>query len=75
MVFNNIFQNNEGNIGKIELGVMTITQEILFICFQIPFGIGIAGNIYIGQLLGSNSPEKAKNATKVVFFISGKRRL
>lgn len=72
---------------------MTITQEILFICFQvrrdlklryefidlsihfklnkIPFGIGVAGNIYIGQLLGANLPEKAKNATKVTFFISG----
>jgi Na+-driven multidrug efflux pump len=32
---------------------------------------GVAGNIYIGQLLGSNSSEKAKNATKVVFLISG----
>lgn len=26
---------NIGNVGKIELGVMTITQEILFICFQV----------------------------------------
>lgn len=60
-----------GNLGKIELGVMAISQEVLFVCFQINYGIGVAGNIYIGQLLGSNKPEKAKNAAKVVFFISG----
>ena len=51
---------------------MSISQEILFICFQVNYGIGVAGNIYIGQLLGANLPDRAKSATKVVFFISGK---
>ena len=60
-----------GHLGKIELGVMSVSQEILFICFQFNYGIGIAGNIHIGQLLGANQPVKAKNFTKAVFFLNG----
>ncbi len=70
---------------------MAVSQEILFICFQISYGIGsilkfnilrnvrnekhfligVAGNIYVGQLLGANKPEKAMNVTKLEFLLSG----
>jgi Na+-driven multidrug efflux pump len=59
-------------LGKIELGVMSISQEILFIMFQFSNGIGIAGNIHIGQHLGANQPEKAMNITKATFFLNGR---
>ena len=51
---------------------MSICQQVLYICFQFPYSIATAGNIHVGQLLGSNSPHKAKNAAKVLVVISGK---
>ena len=61
----------KGNLGKIELGCMAISQEILFIVFQFSYGIGIAGNIHIGQHLGANQPERAKNLAKAAFLLNG----
>lgn len=48
-------------------------QLILFLSliFKIPFGIGAAGNIHIGQLLGSNKPKEAQNAYRVVLTMTG----
>jgi len=40
--------------------------------FQFSNGIGIAGNIHIGQHLGANQPEKAMNITKATFFLNGR---
>ena len=34
-------------------------------------GLTLAGNIYVGQLLGGNQPYKAENATRVLFSMAG----
>jgi Na+-driven multidrug efflux pump len=41
------------------------------VAFKVPFGIGAAGNIHIGQLLGMNKPKEAQNAYRVVLTMTG----
>ena len=38
---------------------------------MVPYGIGTAGCIRIGQFLGSNSSEEAKNSSKITILICG----
>ncbi|CAF1101169.1 unnamed protein product [Brachionus calyciflorus] len=54
---------------KIELAVLAIAQQNLFTFFQFPNGLATSGNIRIGNFLGSNQPEKAKNSAKIVYFL------
>ncbi|CAF1007163.1 unnamed protein product [Brachionus calyciflorus] len=58
------------SLPKIELAIMAIAQQVLFIFFQIPFGISIAANIRIGNFLGSNQPDLAKNSMKITYFVT-----
>jgi MATE family multidrug resistance protein len=59
-----------GLLGTVELDVMSIVQQVLYIFFQFPLGLAMAGNIHIGHLLGANKPDEAKNATKVLYVIN-----
>jgi Na+-driven multidrug efflux pump len=61
----------QGFIGPIELGAQTIAQQMVVFCYMVPYGIGTAGCIRIGQFLGSNQSEEARNAYKVTITICG----
>ena len=37
---------------------------------KLSYSIGVSANIRVGQLIGSNEPLKAKNATRVAFTIN-----
>lgn len=39
---------------------------------KVPYGIGVAGNIHIGHLLGSNKAQEAHNAYRVTLTTSRK---
>ena len=39
------------------------------------YGIGIAANIRIGQLLGANKANEALNAAKITYLIAGIKQL
>jgi len=61
-----------GLLGTIEIDVMSISQQVLYIFFQFPLGLAVAGNIHVGHLLGANKPEEAKNASKVLYTMNRK---
>ncbi len=46
-----------------------------FMLFKFCYGIGIAANIRIGQLLGSNKANEALNAAKITYLIAGIKQL
>ena len=52
-------------LGTLEVDVMSIAQQFLFIFYQLPLGVAISGNIYPGHFLGANKPAEAINACKV----------
>ncbi|CAF0725587.1 unnamed protein product [Brachionus calyciflorus] len=56
-----------GKLGKVGISIMSIGIQTTYIAFMIPLGISISANIRIGQLLGENSPELAKNSCKVSY--------
>jgi MATE family multidrug resistance protein len=58
------------SIDNDQLALMTIGQQVVQMSYQFPFGIAIAANIYIGQLLGSREPEAAKNAARVAYTLT-----
>jgi Na+-driven multidrug efflux pump len=51
---------------------MSIAVQTVYTAFMIPLGIATSANIRIGQLLGENQSEKAKNSCKVAFIFSCK---
>ncbi|RNA17538.1 multidrug and toxin extrusion 1 [Brachionus plicatilis] len=60
-----------GNLGREGISIMSIGIQTTYIAFMIPLGISISANIRIGQLLGENSPELAKNCCKVAYAFGG----
>lgn len=59
-----------GQLGRDDISVMSIGIQTIYIGFMIPLGIGTAANIRIGQLLGENSPDKAKHSSIVGFILA-----
>ncbi len=60
-----IFTLFSATLGTFQLDTFTISQQYLFIFFQVPLSVGIAGTIYSGHFLGANKPAEAINATRV----------
>jgi len=56
-------------LGTLEVDSLSIAQQYLFLFYQLPLGIAIAGNIYPGHFIGSNKPAEAINATKVFYTL------
>ena len=56
-------------LGTYSVDVMSIAQQYLFLVYQLPLGIAIAGNIYPGHFLGANKPAEAVNAIKVFYTL------
>ena len=61
-----------GLLSPLDVGAQTIAQQMQSFSYMIPYGIGTAGNIRIGQFLGSNNAEEAKNASKITITICGR---
>ena len=61
-----------GLLSPLDVGAQTIAQQMQSFSYMIPYGIGTAGNIRIGQFLGSNNAEEAKNLSKITISICGR---
>jgi Na+-driven multidrug efflux pump len=57
------------SVGTLEVDALSIAQQYLFLFYQLPLGIAIAGNIYPGHFIGANKPAEAINATKVFYTL------
>ena len=49
-----------------------LTHTVPTYSIQIPYGIGLAAGIRIGNLLGAGEPDKAKKTSIVAFCFVGK---
>jgi Na+-driven multidrug efflux pump len=61
-----------GFLGATEVSAMSINLQMSFLCFLVPLGVGISGNIRIGMFLGQNLAQKAFETVKVVFCVACK---
>ncbi|KAM9320077.1 multidrug and toxin extrusion protein 2-like [Gastrophryne carolinensis] len=57
-----------GLLGVVELGGQTILMEIITLAYMLPFGLGAAANIRIGNALGAGDVDQAKKSYKVVLY-------
>jgi Na+-driven multidrug efflux pump len=60
-----------GYLGKVDISVMSIGIQTIYMLFMIPFGIATSTNIRVGQLLGNNQAAEAKNSCKVAATLNG----
>jgi MATE family multidrug resistance protein len=54
-----------GMLGTIDLDAQSIILQIETLAYMLPFGIGFASSVRIGQYLGQGSADGAKTATRV----------
>lgn len=54
-----------GILGEIQLASQTIVLTTSSIMFMVPFGVGVAVNVRVGNLLGAGLPSPAKLSSKV----------
>nr|AKN21703.1 slc47a-6 [Schmidtea mediterranea] len=57
-----------GLLGTVQVATQSIMIQILYISFMLYYGCGIASNIRVGQCLGANRPNQAKQAYRAGIF-------
>ncbi|OCT95054.1 hypothetical protein XELAEV_18012737mg [Xenopus laevis] len=59
-----------GLLGVVELGAQSVIYQVVAIAYMIPYGIGMAASVRVGNALGAANVEQAKTSTKVAFLVT-----
>ncbi|KAG8451760.1 hypothetical protein GDO86_003815 [Hymenochirus boettgeri] len=59
-----------GLISVVELGAQSVIYQVVTIAYMIPFGIGMATSVRVGNALGAGNEEQAKGSVTVAFFVT-----
>ncbi|XP_063813228.1 multidrug and toxin extrusion protein 2-like [Pseudophryne corroboree] len=60
-----------GLISVVELGAQSVIYQVVTIAYMIPYGIGMATSVRVGNALGAGNIEQAKRSTRTAFLITG----
>ncbi|XP_018419622.1 PREDICTED: multidrug and toxin extrusion protein 2-like isoform X2 [Nanorana parkeri] len=59
-----------GLINVVELGAQSVIYQVVTIAYMIPYGIGMATSVRVGNALGAGDIEQAKKSIIVAFLIT-----
>ncbi|XP_073526647.1 multidrug and toxin extrusion protein 1-like [Phyllobates terribilis] len=59
-----------GLISVVELGAQSVIYQVVTIAYMIPFGIGMATSVRVGNALGAGNIEQAKKSMKLAFLLT-----
>uniref|UniRef100_F6RWU8 Multidrug and toxin extrusion protein n=1 Tax=Xenopus tropicalis TaxID=8364 RepID=F6RWU8_XENTR len=59
-----------GLLGVVELGAQSVIYQVVTTAYMIPFGIGMATSVRVGNALGAGNIEQAKTSTTVAFLVT-----
>ncbi|KAM4047045.1 multidrug and toxin extrusion protein 2-like isoform 1-T1 [Anomaloglossus baeobatrachus] len=59
-----------GLISVVELGAQSVIYQVVTIAYMIPFGIGMATSVRVGNALGAGNSEQAKKSMKLAFLLT-----
>ncbi|XP_056412879.1 multidrug and toxin extrusion protein 1-like isoform X2 [Hyla sarda] len=59
-----------GLIGVVELGAQSVIYQVVTIAYMIPYGIGMATSVRVGNALGAGDIEQAKKSMMLAFLIT-----
>ncbi|XP_066444650.1 multidrug and toxin extrusion protein 1-like [Eleutherodactylus coqui] len=59
-----------GLISVVELGAQSVIYQVVTIAYMIPYGIGMATSVRVGNALGAGDIEQAKTSVKLAFLIT-----
>ncbi|KAM4795902.1 multidrug and toxin extrusion protein 1-like [Rhinophrynus dorsalis] len=59
-----------GLINVVELGAQSVVYQVVTIAYMIPFGIGMATSVRVGNALGAGNIEQAKAAMTIAFIVT-----
>ncbi|KAG8587612.1 hypothetical protein GDO81_005722 [Engystomops pustulosus] len=60
-----------GLISVVELGAQSVIYQVVTIAYMIPYGIGMATSVRVGNALGAGNIEQAKKCMMLAFIITG----
>ncbi|XP_063281617.1 multidrug and toxin extrusion protein 2-like [Pelobates fuscus] len=60
-----------GLISVVELGAQSVIYQLVTIAYTIPFAIGMATSVRVGNALGAGNTEQAKRSMKIAFLVTG----
>ncbi|XP_073474055.1 multidrug and toxin extrusion protein 2-like [Aquarana catesbeiana] len=59
-----------GLISVVELGAQSVIYQVVTIAYMIPYGIGMATSVRVGNALGAGNIEQAKKSMTIAFLIT-----
>ncbi|KAM9320071.1 multidrug and toxin extrusion protein 2-like [Gastrophryne carolinensis] len=59
-----------GMISVVELGAQSVIYQVVTLAYMIPYGIGMATSVRVGNALGAGNIEQAKKSMTVAFLIT-----
>ncbi|XP_040192729.1 multidrug and toxin extrusion protein 1-like isoform X2 [Rana temporaria] len=59
-----------GLISVVQLGAQSVIYQVVTIAYMIPYGIGMATSVRVGNALGAGDIEQAKKSMRIAFLIT-----
>ncbi|XP_075445709.1 multidrug and toxin extrusion protein 2-like isoform X2 [Ascaphus truei] len=59
-----------GLISVVELGAQSVIYQVVTMAYMIPFGIGMATSVRVGNALGAGNIEQAKRSIGIAFLVT-----
>uniref|UniRef100_A0A8C5LSS4 Multidrug and toxin extrusion protein n=1 Tax=Leptobrachium leishanense TaxID=445787 RepID=A0A8C5LSS4_9ANUR len=60
-----------GLISVVELGAQSVLYQVVTIAYAIPFSIGMATSVRVGNALGAGDIEQVKRSIRIAFLVTG----